>query len=133
MTNYKVLMVMLLVACGVASAAPLRGLSGTQASVATTATTNSVVFKGTTGKPLAISVSCATNVSIRMQTVVGYGSSLASAKVILVSTNLPAGLGRQLNVASDIFLYQDRVTVDTWSAGAIDVPVRFNVILDTDN
>lgn len=133
MHKYVLLIAILLVASGLALADPLRGLSGTQPSVSTSTVTNSVLFKGATGKPLAISVSCATNVSIRMQTVVGYGSSLASAKVILVSTNLPAGLGRQLNVASDIFLFQDRVTVDTWSAGAIDVPVRFNVILDTDN
>jgi len=120
-----------LVASGLALADPLRVIALPQDSVSTSTVTNSVSVSGVTGKALAVSVNCSTNLSIILATTKGIGSSLSSAKTIIASTNTTGSF--QWNVGSDVFLFQDRVVLQTWSAGETNIPISVKVVIDPDN
>ena len=73
--------------------------------------------KGLTGQPVAFAFEGGTNMVVSLSTVVGYGLSLNAAK------DLYAGAGVtnttfQTNIATTIYLANDRVAMSAYSAGS---------------
>lgn len=124
-------LVALLVASGLALADPLRGVYFSQDSVSASTVTNTVTRKSQVGKALSVSVDCSTNLSMRLRTTKGVGSSLSAAKDIIASTNTTGSF--QWNIGSDIFLSGDALVLETWSSGSTNIPVKVLLVVDPDN
>lgn len=120
-----------LVASGLALADPLRGVTFLQRSVSASTVTNTVTRTSLSGKVLAVSVDCTTNLSMHLHTVKGIGSSLNAEKDVVASTNTTGSF--QWNLGSTIYLHDDALVLETWSAGSTGIPVNVQVILDVDN
>lgn len=127
----NLIVAVILLAGVLAQADPLKGYDFKLDSVSTATVTNSYTATSVTGKALAVSVVCSTNLSLRLQTVKGVGSSLSSAKTLIASTNTLGAF--QWNIGSTVYLQNDQIILQAWSAGRTNIPVKVKLIVDQDN
>lgn len=126
MKKFLILAVLLAAGC-IATAEGYKALTFTVDSVNTNTTAKTVTFTGVSGRPLAFSYAGDTNMVVDVSTVVGYGVSMHEAKGIYVNTN--AVISYQTNIASTIYLWNDRVVFSAHSASTNGMNVVGKLLL----